>query len=133
MYRSACGGAPTEVRLQTDETPDGRWLWFKSQHLAGKWLFEQVLKTEHTQSKIYRLVTQNRDARDAARGAWVARFASNDTPPGHRTNTWYWLRNMWRKRQIVVYWMGQAAETAYAPGGRGRKRDLDAFQADFCE
>ena len=40
-------------------------------------------------------------------------------------------REMVRARAIGVYWMGRAAESACAPGGAGRKRDLDEYEANF--
>lgn len=36
-----------------------------------------------------------------------------------------------RARAIGVYWMGYAAESACAPGGAGRKRDLAEYEASF--
>ena len=45
--------------------------------------------------------------------------------------TWSMLRKWLRTRCIVMYWMQKAAEKACAPGGAGRKRDLEAYQADF--
>lgn len=45
--------------------------------------------------------------------------------------TWSMLRKWLRTRCIVMYWMQKAAEKVCAPGGAGRKRDLEAYQADF--
>jgi len=44
---------------------------------------------------------------------------------------WAVLRRVVRARSVVVYWMGEAARKACAPGGRARKADAAAFKAEF--
>jgi hypothetical protein len=43
------------------------------------------------------------------------------------------LREAVTRRAIVRYWEKCAVERSHAPGGAGRKRDLDAFESDFGE
>jgi hypothetical protein len=37
-----------------------------------------------------------------------------------------------RARGILFYWHEQAGRASHAPGGVGRKRDREAFEADFA-
>jgi len=44
---------------------------------------------------------------------------------------WHLLRAAGvQARAICIYWLKVTAEKSYAPGGRGRKRDLEAFETD---
>ena len=45
---------------------------------------------------------------------------------------WAAVRRAVAARGVVVYWMGRAAESACAPGGAGRARDLASFEEAFC-
>jgi hypothetical protein len=48
-----------------------------------------------------------------------------------RVDYWSKLRSFVRMtRPIAIYWQGEAVKSAHAEGGRGRKRDYDAFVAD---
>jgi|EP00966_Prymnesium_polylepis_P052366 hypothetical protein len=50
------------------------------------------------------------------------------TVPGLR---WHLVRAaMMRARPIAVFWLKVVAEKQYAASGAGRKRDLEAFEAD---
>ena len=42
-------------------------------------------------------------------------------------------RDAYRLRVCVVFWMGRTAERLCAPGGCGRKRDRDAYEADMLQ
>ena len=57
------------------------------------------------------------------------------TPDGARALRTEYLLRRWREayrvRAYAVHWMGDVAERLHAPGGRGRKRDRDAYQAEF--
>ena len=57
-------------------------------------------------------------------------------PPHLRTTiVRHVLLPKWRRyvhtRRLVLYWLGRTAEAAYAPGGAGRKRDRDEYEASF--
>jgi hypothetical protein len=43
------------------------------------------------------------------------------------------VRETVKLRAIALYWEKCAVERSHAPGGAGRKRDLDAFKVDFAE
>jgi len=45
-------GLPTELRLQTEDNPNGKWLWFKSQYAAAKWLFGDAFEGERSTAKV---------------------------------------------------------------------------------
>lgn len=57
------------------------------------------------------------------------------TPDGTRALRTAYLLRRWREayrvRAYAVHWMGDVAERLHALGGRGRKRDRDAYEADF--
>ena len=44
---------------------------------------------------------------------------------------WTFLRRVVRARGVLVFWMGEVAKRACAPGGPGRKADAAAFKAEF--
>jgi len=67
----------------------------------------------------------------AKRNAWVGRNAVSVIPPWERRD-WHWLRTVWLPtRKISFYWLGLAMKTACAPEGEGRKRDREAFEAEW--
>ena len=44
---------------------------------------------------------------------------------------WELIRDAVRARGVVVFWMGEAAKAACAPGGAGRQTDAVAFANEF--
>ena len=44
---------------------------------------------------------------------------------------WTFLRRVVRARGVLVFWMGEVAKRACAPGGPGREADAAAFKAEF--
>ena len=125
----ACGKA-TELRFQTNDNPNGTWLWFKSQFAAAKWLCHEALGLDYEEvGKITYLVRLPRYKSDARRGKWAARISKYNTGPGLRG--WYMLRQKWKLRTLIMYWIGRTVETVYGPTGAGRKRDRAAFELEF--
>ena len=56
-----------------------------------------------------------------------------DADPGARRAKHRWRRVRWavRCRPYALHWIEEHAKAHYAPGGAGRKRDRDAFEAAF--
>ena len=53
----------------------------------------------------------------------------------HKALRVLYLMNKWREatcaRVVALYWLDVTQRALCAPGGRGRKRDLDAYASEF--
>lgn len=131
MHASKRGGIPVELRYRTKDNPNGAWLWFASKYAAGRWLFNDNM---FEQSRIHRIVTRPLPTRFDTRNecTWLGRLARNSTPPGLRIGDWSWFRRVWLPTwRIAFYWLNKTVVKSCAPGGSMRKRDREAFEADF--
>ena len=48
----------------------------------------------------------------------------------HTARRWRRVCRLVAARRVAFYWLGAAQRSVCAPGGAGRKRDRDAFEAD---
>lgn len=73
-------------------------------------------------------------SRPAFMWSWLRRYSvALRTPPGLFVPMWM---NKWRAhvrvRGVAMYWLGETTRATCAPHGVGRKRDREAFEADFA-
>ena len=83
-------------------------------HVGSLWLVDLIeLDNQKVQAALAEALVRRRVRRRTARLRWA------------------FLRRVVRARSVVVFWMGEAARKACAPGGRGREADAVAFKAEF--